>query len=294
MFKGNVFHWLFASIFALTMPCLATAQSQSITFGVYQSDKATVMYKKFAPVLEYLEGYMTEQIGKPMSIKLKIYKTYQQAQDALVDGDVDFVRFGPASYALSKDRNEQIRLLAMENRKGKRRFRGVIIVRNESPFQTLADLNGTRFAIGSPNSTIGRYLVQAQLVKAGIYAKDLVGYEYLGRHDKVLKSVSIGDFDAGAIKESTFNRYVKDGSIRVLHAFDNVTKPWIARAGLDDGLYATLRDGLLALKDKSVLAELKISGFFPASDDDYAFVREGMRQSTTFLEKPEEQTVLNL
>ena len=294
MFKANVFHWLFASVFALTLPSLATAQSQSVTFGVYQSDKATVMHKKFAPVLEYLEGYMSEQLRKPTSIKLKIYKTYQEAQDALVDGDVDFVRFGPASDALSKDRNDQIRLLAMENRKGKRRFRGVIIVRSESPFQSLADLNGTRFAFGSPNSTIGRYLVQAELVKAGIYAQDLVGYEYLGRHDKVLKSVSIGDFDAGAIKESTFNRYVEDGSIRVLHAFDNVTKPWIARAGLDDVLYATIRDGLLAMKDKSVLAELKISGFFPASDDDYAFVRRGMRESAAFLEEQEEHRVVNL
>ena len=85
----------------------------------------------------------------------------------------------------------------MEDKKGERRFSGVIVVGADSSIKRLADLAGKRFAFGDENSTIGRYLAQAELVKAGIRARDLAHYEYLGRHDLVAKAVSLGDFRAG-------------------------------------------------------------------------------------------------
>lgn len=274
----------FLSAFAVCVSAAEADESQDITltFGVYQTDKASVMYRQFTPIIKQLENELQERANRSARIHVVIFKTYSEANDALVAGEVDFVRFGPASYVIAKNREPGLSLLAMEQKDGERRFCGVIVVRTDSPIENLADLAGKRFAFGDENSTIGRYLAQAELVKAGVHARDLTHYEYLGRHDLVAKAVSLGDFDAGSIKENTFAKLAADGKLRVLLKFDNVTKPWIARAGLDPELVEHLKESLLAVDDADALKSLKFSGFVPASDEDYQFVREGMCESGRF------------
>ncbi len=252
----------------------------SLDFGLYQSDKATVMYTRFAPVIDRIQKDAERLIDRPLDIHIEIFPSYDEAIEALVAGEVDFVRFGPASYITAKARNPAIELIAMEEEEGQKRFKGMIVVAKGSSVRTLADLRGKRFAFGDANSTIGRYLVQAELAKAGIHAPDLEKYDFLDRHDKVARAVELGDYDAGAIKESTYEEYAK--RLRVVHTFDNVTKPWVARAALDQALVLALRASLLALTDPAALNALKVSGFAVASDADYELVRAGMTQAAAF------------
>jgi len=253
-----------------------------LSFGVYQSDKATVMYKKLTPVLEALQVDLESRLGRPVDIHLSIFKSYDDGIDALAKGTIDFVRFGPAPYITAQRREPKVQLIAMEQEHGEKRFKGVVIVRNDSPIKTLADLRGKRFAFGDPNSTIGRYLVQAELVKAGIRAADLAGFKYLDRHDKVAAAVEVGDFDAGAVMKSAFDTANAKGTLRVLASFDNVTKPWVARATLEAPVVEALRASLIGLRDPAALKELKVSGFTTTSDDEYHFVREGMKTADEF------------
>lgn len=255
-----------------------------LSFGVYQSDKATVMYRSFSPVLEAIQGDMKARLGREVDIQLRIYKTYDEAIAAIARGDVDFVRFGPAPYITAKEMEPGLRLIAIETEGGKRRFRGVIVAGEKSPVRTVADLKGRKFAFGDKNSTIGRYLSQAELVRAGIRAKDLASFEYLERHDRVAKAVAIGDFDAGAVKIETFEKEKANGALRVIATFDNVTKPWIARAGLPDDVVKAIGETLCALKDPAVLKELGVSGFEPVDDAEYEFVRQGMVLARQFEE----------
>lgn len=269
----------------LTVSCGALFADEGtlrLTFGLYQSEKATSMYRQFTPVLEGIQTKMEEELGCPVDIHLLIFQTYDDGIDALVTGNVDFVRFGPASYVLAKARNDEIQLMAMESKKGKKRFKGYIAVPANSSLKSLEDLKGKRFAFGNHNSTIGRYLAQSELFDAGIRGTDLAHYEYLGRHDIVASRVSVGDFDAGSMKESTFKKSEKGGRLRALHSFDNVTQPWIARAGLEKAVFTSIQRALLNMDDPQLLKELKVSGFLPTSDREYDFVRIGMRQSAQF------------
>jgi phosphate/phosphite/phosphonate ABC transporter binding protein len=263
-------------------PAVEDPKPMSLSFGVYQSDKATVMYRSFTPVLEALTASMESALGRPVDIKLTIFQSYEDGIESLARGEVDFVRFGPASYITTKARQPGIELIAMETESGDKRFKGLIIVQKESPIRTIADLRGKRFAFGDPNSTIGRYLVQAELIKAGITGKDLKDFQYLGRHDTVVKAVEIGDFDAGSVMQQTFEKANAKGTLRVLASFENVTKPWVARKGLETSTFDAIRAGLYSLKDPAVLKELKITGFVPTSDEEYALVREGMKLAEEF------------
>ncbi len=260
----------------------ASSETVSLTFGVYQSDKATVMYRKFIPVLEYLQEAMESRLGRPVDIRLRIFKGYEEANDAIVAGDVDFVRFGAASYVRAKERNARLQLLALEEREGKTFFYGVIIVPADSPVQSLADLKGKRFAFGNRNSTIGRYLSQGELAQAGIRARDLAAHDFLERHDKVFMAVAMGDYDAGAVKETTLKRYGSHGPVRILHRFPLVTKPWIARAGLNAEVGRAIRQALFELRAPDVLKELKVTGFLPVEDTAFDSLREKIRLSVTF------------
>ena len=144
----------------------ASVSIPTLTFGVYTSDKPSEMYKKFKPMLRYIEDEIADRIEDAPQIKLKIYSTYELALKAFINDEVDFVRFGPASYVIAKQKNPDVRLLAIEENKGQRRFNGIILVREDSSFGSLTELRGKSFAFGDENSTIGRYLSQAKLVEA--------------------------------------------------------------------------------------------------------------------------------
>ena len=272
---------LWATIGLVCTILMTPVYAETITFGVYTSDKPTAMYQKFKSIIDYLQDRITQN-GSNATVKLKIFPSYTAAVDALVEGNVDFMRFGPASYIMAKDRDENIRLLAMEHKKNKKRFYGVFIVAKNSPINTIKELKGKSFAFGNKNSTIGRYLSQAELVKAGVRSADLTKYDYLGRHDKVALAVAVGNYDAGVVKENTFKKYAESKNLKKIAKFPNVTKPWAVRSGFDDNLFAILQQGLLELKDKKTLKALKQDGFLVAEDSDYDFVRKGMRLSEEF------------
>lgn len=276
--------------FCFAIPSVTTADLhaedvavQTLQFGVYASDKPSTMFGKFKPILSHLETTIAASLGRRVKIKLRIFNSYDSANDALVEGKVDFVRFGPASYVIAKKRNKKIELLGKELNNGKGRFQGLIIVRKDSVFKTVKDLRGKRFAFGDENSTIGRFLSQALLLESGIRWSDFSKAEYLGRHDRVATAVLQGDFDAGAVKSSTFKKYEKHGLV-VLAPFWNVTKPWVARAGMDKELLKSLRHAVISANDTKVLKRVgkSLSGFAEAKDSDFDVIRQGMKAAEEF------------
>lgn len=265
---------------------LLASEKLMLSFGLYASDKPTTLVKKFRPILNQLEKDLSSSMKKEVSIKISIAKTYQAGIDNLVKGKVDFVRFGPASYIIAKQKNNDIRLLAMETKKGKKHFNGVIVTHNASKIHNISDLKQKRFAFGSERSTIGRYLSQQYLLTHGISAKNLARYEYLGRHDNVGYAVAIRKYDAGALKESTFKKLVKKGQpLRVIGKFRNVTKPWVARSDLDKKTLVMLKAALLQLKDKQILANIKKDGFVSATHNDYTNIEKAIRRNSTFFKQ---------
>ena len=78
------------------------------------------------------------------------------------------MRFGPSSYVIAKGQNKDIDLLAMETNGGDKDRPAWIVVRAQSQIRTLQDLKGKTFAFADERSTIGRFFVQAMLVRAGL------------------------------------------------------------------------------------------------------------------------------
>ena len=275
---------LLTGLLATTFSSLALADGTiRLNFGVYSSNKPSAMVKVYRPILKELEKNMTQRLDRNVDIRMQIAKDYDQGISHLINGRVDFSAFGPASYVEAKRMNQGINILAVENVKNSKVFYGIIAVNKDSTISDISELRGKSFAFGDEGSTIGRFLSQLELEQADIRASDLNRYEYLGRHDKVGTAVGAGSFDAGALNEKTFKKLVESGEpIRELTRFPNVTKPWIARSGLDDEILTALRESLLEVKDQKTLAALKIDGFLEGSDDDYRVIRMAMENNSIF------------
>lgn len=265
----------------------ATEDPIRLNFGVYSSNKPTTMVRTFKPTLKALEASMSEKLQRKVDIRMQIAKDYDQGVADLIKGKVDFSRFGPASYIQAKSENEGLELLAMENKSGEKVFYGIIAVHKDSDIEDIQSLRNRSFAFGDESSTIGRFLSQHFLVNQGIHSKDLSTFKYLGRHDKVGTAVGAGDYDAGALNESTYKKLVAAGEpIRELARFPNVTKPWIARNGLSPEVLRALQQSLYELKDPKTLKSLKADGFLPGTDLEYETVRLAMEGNQLFFEEP--------
>lgn len=279
-------------VFLVLIFCCSARANQSeplrLHFGVYPSDRATIMYRKFSPILEAITEPLQNQLKREVDIHLTIFEDYESGIQALVDGDVDFVRFGPSSYILAEQRNNNVSLLAMELRNGMKTFNGVIVAKRDSGIKSIEDLVGKKFAFGNENSTIGRYLSQALLAKHGITSDDLGSFEYLPRHDLVAKAIIVGTHDAGAMKFSTYKKLCDPKDFVILASFENVTKPWVSRSELPKEIRDAITASLLILDKQEVVGELGCSGFTEATKKDYDSIREGMKQSELFEEEDEE------
>lgn len=276
----------FAVVLGLMLVLAAPRAAQAeitLTFGTYAADKPTVTVRKYMPFLTFLSNRLGEELGEKVTIRMTVAKEYEEGINQLADGEVDFARFGPASYVHVMKKNPDVQIVAMESKKGEKRFKGVIVVHQDSTITKLSDLAGLSFAFGDELSTIGRYLAQSHLLEAGITSEDLHTFEYLGRHDLVGEAVGAGKFTAGALKESTFKKLVAKGvPIRVLASFDNVTKPWLAASDLPEPIVLAMRKIMLSSENEEIVRRVSKNGFLHGTDADYDLIRDAMEQSEAF------------
>ena len=254
-----------------------------LVFGVYPSEKPSKMVKRFRPALDAVEVALAQDLGERVLIKTQVMSGYEKGLESLVIGEVDFARLGPASYVLGKSKNPDISLLSLENESGTIAFDGVIVVHVDSDITEVSHLKGRTFAFGSKRSTLGRYFAQTYLADAGIHAKDLGSYHYLNHHEAVGLAVGAGRYEAGALNRRKFEELKSRGvPLREIAHFENVTRAWVARSGLEPRLRASLRTALLSIDEPTVLQSLGFRGFLPGQDQNFDRTRRALVEYIRF------------
>lgn len=287
LLRLNIFSLLVPAILLFASLPVQAQQDLQLVFGLYTTDKPTVLVKKFRPILSAIEVELGKKLDRPVAIRMQISRSYEGGMSAILNGEVDFSRFGPASYVAASEESPTIRILALDSKSDTQTSKGIIAVHEDSSYAEISDLIGTRFAFGNEASTIGRYLSQAYLFKHDITAENLAYYEYLDRHDRVGYAIAQGTFDAGALKESTFNSLKDKGlPLRVLAEFENVNKPWIARSGMDQKLFESLRTVMLELSAPEAFKALGSKRFVRGDDSIFEVTRKAITENSDFFETP--------
>ena len=87
-------------------------------------------------------------------------------------------------------------------------YSGAIIVRKDRGISKLEDLRGKRFAFTDPFTSSGYLTAIEELKKIDVDPDNFFGaMAFLGSFENVAKAVSNGEFDAGALKKSVWDKY---------------------------------------------------------------------------------------
>jgi phosphonate transport system substrate-binding protein len=262
-----IFFVLFHSGYALS--------DNKIPFGLCPKYNPRIMYQLYQPFIDYLSE------NTPYQFEIKLSRVYQETIDRLGRGEVMISSCGPVSYIQAREKYGVTPVVRALNRDGNPFYRGIIIVRKDSPVQTLSDLKGKSFAFGQALSTAGHIVPQYHLIQQGVYPGDLKRYVYLRHHDSVVHAVLKGEFDAGAVKDVVAYKYEKEG-LRFIFTTDQIPTVLItSRPDVPNDLIESVRDVLLELDPKNPLHQQKMAswdeefkyGFARVSDSDYDTIR---------------------
>jgi len=254
------------------------AVSGVLRMGVVPIESPAVMFKNFSPLAEYLSRKLHRKID------LKVAVDFQGAVRDLEQGITQFTFFTPSTYIEAHERFAA-KVLVKALKEGKPFHHAVIITRENSGINSMADIKGRSFAFGDIHSTSSHIVPRAMLLAEGIDLKDLLYYNYLGHHNDVIKAVMNGDFDAGGVMESMALKH-KDSGIKMLRYSEEIAEFNITVSNsLDNDMVSQIKKALLVLNDtdaetRNVLHSINegYTGFTEAEDRDYDNVRHMMNK----------------
>jgi phosphonate transport system substrate-binding protein len=256
----------------------------SITIEANESLILGVSSKKIA--LSKLESWqlILAEVSKrsKIDIQLVVAKDHQTLIDLMKNKKIDLAYLSPVFYVKAYD-ELNCKPVVLEKRLGSSYYQGGFIVRKNSEIINLDNLKGKKLALtAEKDSTSGYYLPIAILKRNGInFQKDL-DIVYTGKHINVLKSVSYGLVDAGAIKLFILDDEVNkefSSNIRIVATSSYIpTSSITARKDMDTKIINRLRKAFLSLNnDPKGLESMQKSGFdgFAISNDQmYDIVRD--------------------
>lgn len=270
MMRIASYFWI--AVLSLLLPAAGGAMDQPapIRFGSVAMDIPPVMHRRLTPLTEYLGT----ELERP--VRLQLSPDMPSAIAALAAGEVDLAYLTPVAY-LRAHAQGGAQLIAKTVTDGRASFQLMIVVREDSPLRTVADLKGTRFAFGDSAALLQRAVV----VGAGMPLDGLREFRYLGHYDNIVRGVLNGDFDAGILKDTMAFKWQGKG-IRILYRSPHLPPYNIAAsAALDARMVEKLKTAFLQLDAKDdrhapVIRALdkKYDGFAPAADSEYDIVRQ--------------------
>ncbi len=164
-----------------------------VTFGVSQPNGPA----RAAEAKAALEPYLTQAMNRP--VKVVVLESYDALSQALAAGKVDLAWAEPVAFVVAQQKNHDVQAIAKALRHGKLFYRAAVIVRADSPAQTLADLKGKSVVWVSRASASGYLFPRALFISQGIDPDVAFRTQsFAGDHPRACEAVRQKKADVGA------------------------------------------------------------------------------------------------
>lgn len=273
------------AVLGLLLAALGTpwsARAQEIRLGVLPRLSATELTAMFTPLADYL----SRETGR--KVRLVIAKDFDTFEKQVSDGQLELAFANPLIYVQLKRTLDLVPLGLGAEKKGGTRFRGSIIVRQDSGITSVEGLKGKRLIFVDEDS-LGGYITQALLLKKqGLDVKrDFVLLPFAKKHDNVTMAVFSKAADAGGIREDDLEKMaakVDLGQLKVLAYTDYFPNwPIFATPRLDAAARDAVRIALQKLRaGDAILEAARLTAFAPVADKDYDALRDAARTVGAF------------
>ncbi|MBE9112016.1 PhnD/SsuA/transferrin family substrate-binding protein [Nodosilinea sp. LEGE 07298] len=182
-------------------------QPMRLTIGLVSYDDGASSLEKY----ERFQTYLAEQLKAVVELEPVFNEIRAVEQVRAANWSLVFAPSGLAAIAIA-----EANYLPIFPTLGTPNQKSVLVVRDDSPFQTLGDLANEAIALGEPGSATGYYLPLYDL-----YGLTLEKVEFASTPATALEWVADGRVAAGALSEDDFQQYrrgFEDGAFRTLHA----------------------------------------------------------------------------
>jgi phosphonate transport system substrate-binding protein len=215
-----------------------------------------------------------------MEIKPFVATDYNGVIEALRAKKLDVALLGPFSYVLAASIAEVDPIAIADIQKQGPSYRALIIARKDRNIRTLADLKGKTFAFVDPSSTSGHLFPKTAMLRAGLNPDTDMRAIFAGSHDASAIAVQNGKVDAAAVAEALFQAaaargVIKADEIQIVWTSDPIPgAPAVMRRDLPEPLKQRIRAAFAAMHDIPWAKGTVINRWVPATDENFAVIRE--------------------
>lgn len=249
--------------------------SDRIYFGILPRDNPILSYERYQPLIDYLAA----QTGEKFELQLE--KSYKDVVNSLGQGKTSFALLGPLTYLDASKRYDAVPIARSKTSRGENFSRGVVITSRDSSINELSQLAGKKFAFAALWSTSGNLLPRYMLARTGIHLNNLLEYQHFNYHDTVAKKIISHEFDAGAMRLSIAEQYLRYG-LKIIASSEPIpTGPVVVSPKTPHHIVQKVQKALFSMAENpegiAILKKLDPDlqgGFVAASDADYAEVRQ--------------------
>lgn len=274
---------LTAAVFATSADADWRKDYPVVTMASVTTETQGATLARFEP----LAAYFQEKLGVEM--KIQTASDYAGVVQALTSGHIELARLGASAYASGWiDSDGSIEPLVVNAElDGALGYNSVLIVRADSPYQSLDDLKGKTLAWADANSTSGYLVPMVSLRDKGVNPQEFFGKTvFSGGHEQSVIGVLNGTLDsaftwtskgdnAGQLRMMMDRGMLKREDLRVVWESPLIPNPLYAIPGdLPDDMKRDLAEFFLTMHtERPELAEAaaqgKTSGFVTATHEMY-------------------------
>ncbi len=260
----------------LIRPAASPAAGEApLRFGAVTVYNPRVMYVKYQPLVDDL-GRRTRRPWE-----LVLVPSWKQAVRDLCAGRLTMALLSPFTYVRARAACP-VRPVVRLRTGGRATYRGLILVRIDSPIRSLKDLKGHKFGLGAPMSTAASIVARAMTEEAGLsLGRDVICRHYAQQEQAAL-AVLMGEVDACAVRDLVGEKFVARQALRVLARSEEIPSfPLVLSPAAGEPLRAELARALAFAPGQDPAREALMKswdeelagGFVPAVDGDYDSVR---------------------
>lgn len=251
--------------------------SDAISIGFIVGANPDAIVNQWYPMIAYLQ----EELKRPVRIALR--DSFEDMLAGFRDGSVDIPMAGPFNYVKTSGQAD-VKLIAGAKRPGRMELKSAIIVRKDSPYETVESLRGGTFAFTDIYSTAGYLMPRIMLADEGVEqpADFFERVVFAGHHTASLQAVLSGRVDAGALASYFVDESPLGNRLRTIWKSDLLPpEPIFARPGLPAETTRAVKDALLNMHERvppDVMKRLNIERFVAVNDETYATIRKYARE----------------